>query len=452
MKSLNVDMTTGSIGKKLFAFSVPLVFSNIFQVFFNITDIAVAGRFAGTAALGAVGSTPFIIFVATWLLVGLGNGINVIAAFFIGLKNERELSETVHTAALMSLAAGIFLGLAGFCFAVPVLQLTHTKADLLYQASVYFKIYMCGMPAVSLFNFGNAVLSASGDTKSPLFYLLVSGIINIILNITFVVVFGMGVAGVALSSVISLYISAFFILQALFRGKAGIVFSVTRLRINPSKLFRIAGVGIPAGLQGAIFAVANVFVQVGVNRFDSITVAGVAASQNVDQLVYDVMGAFYIGCATFIGQNLGAGQGKRIIKAYWWSTFYSFFAGLAMGLLLYAFGRLYMSLFTDNPAVINAGLLRLKVMSLSYCVSAFMDNTIAACRGLGRTMIPSVIVFLGSCIFRIAWIYTVFAWVGTIQSLYLLYVFSWIITAVFEIIYFVFIFRKTVFQYNVKND
>ena len=323
-----------------------------------------------------------------------------------------------------------------------VLKLLHTKPELIGGAVLYLRIYFLGMPALAVFNFGNAVFSAVGDTRRPLFYLSVAGVVNVVLNLFFVIACGLDVAGVAMASVISQYISAVLVVTALFRSREGYGLRLWALRFNKSRTRAIVAIGIPSGMQNGIFELANLFIQMGVNTFSATMVAGNSAATNADALVYDVMAAFYTACGSFIGQNYGAGKKDRIRRSYFISMAYSFGAGLLLGLLLLLFGRQFLGLFTTDPAVMEAGLHRLTIMSLSYCVSAFMDCTIAASRGLGRSAVPTVIVILGSCVFRIIWVYTVFAWFGTIVSLYLLYVFSWSITAIAEIAYFVHVYRQ----------
>ena len=436
------SLTVGSISKNMLFFSLPLVCTNLLQVLFNMVDIAVVGKFAGTTALGAVGSTPQLIFLFTGLLMGLGSGVNVVTAYYIGAKDRKSVGETVHTGFLLCLATGLLLLFVGGFFGRTILSTMNTKADLIEDAVLYFRIYMISMPAASLYNFGNAIFSATGDTKKPLYFLLASGLVNVVLDLVFVIPLGMGVAGVALATVISQYISAFLVISALFRAHGHIRLCFSHFRIEKSKLRRLVAIGIPAGLQNAIFAFANVFVQIGVNSFDSIMVAGNSASANVDPLIYNVMAAFYVACATFIGQNYGAQNKSRVKNSYLIATFFAFFVAFVLGGLLFIFGRDVMSLFSSDSAVISAALHRVKIMAFSYCVSAFMDNSIAACRGLGKTFLPSIFVFLGSCVFRIAWIYTVFAYFGTIEALFLLYIFSWGITGIFEIAYFIHIFKK----------
>ncbi|MDD3795696.1 MAG: MATE family efflux transporter, partial [Lachnospiraceae bacterium] len=291
------------------------------------------------------------------------------------------------------------------------------------------------------------VFGAVGNTKKPLLFLSAAGVINVLLNLTFVIGFHLDVAGVAIASVISQYISAVLIIRALIKSEGTYGLRKKELRLSPKKTKQILSIGIPAGLQNAIFQAANLFIQAGVNTFSATVVAGNSAAANADALVYDVMTAFYIACGSFLGQNYGAGKKERVKKSYLVSLTYSFGTGLVMGLLLVLFGNQFLSLFTRDAAVIEAGRFRLTIMGLCYGVSAFMDCTIAAARGLGRSLVPTIIVILGSCVFRVAWIYTIFAYFRTMQSLYLLYIFSWTITAAAEILYFKREYRKEMANY-----
>lgn len=436
------DMTNGSLLKGMLFFSLPLMLSNTLQVFFNMADISVVGQFAGSLALGAVGSTSILIFLFTGFAIGIGAGINAISAYFIGSKNKEELKETIQTAFIVSLIAGFILGLLGFFLCKPILILMKTKPELLNSAILYFRIYMLGLPAVALYNFGNGVLNASGNTVSPLVYLSIAGLLNVILNLFFVIVLHLDVAGVAIASIIAEYVSAILIIRKLAFSKNDTNLTLKKPHINQQKALNILKIGIPSGIQFAIFSVANLFIQSAVNSFDASMVAGNAAAANSDPLVYDVIAAFYTAGATFIAQNYGAKKKDRILKAFFISILYSFLVAAFLGILLYFFGRQFLQIFSKDEAVIESGMQRLKVMAVSYCLSSFMDATIAASRGLGKTLAPSIIVILGSCVFRIVWIYTIFAWSKTFYSLFLLYPFSWIITAIAEIIYFVFAYKK----------
>lgn len=442
MSQVSMDMTRGSLKKQILFFSVPLMLSNLLQVLFNMSDIAVIGQFAGAMSLGAVGSTTTLISMYTGFLIGVSGGINVLTALYIGAKNKKSLSETVHSAFLLSIVIGLILLLLGVTTSRGVLELLKTKEELIDKASLYIKIYFLGIPALAIYNFGNAVFSAAGDTGRPLRYLFLAGIVNVLLNLFFVIVCRLDVVGVALASALSQCLSAFLIIFALFRSHADFALRIGSLRLSKDKARAILKLGIPSGFQNAIFGIANLFVQLGVNSFSAVMVAGNSAAANADALIYDVMAAFYTACASFMGQNYGSGNRKRVRDSYFVSLAYSFGIGLAMGLLLVVFGKQFLSLFTSDPEVMAAGMKRLTIMGFSYGVSAFMDCTIAASRALGKSLAPMIIVILGSCVFRVAWVYTVFAYFKTIPSLYLLYSCSWSLTAVAEILYFAHAYKK----------
>ncbi len=445
MRSLSCqDMTSGPLGKQILLFSLPLICSNLLQVLFNLADLAVVGQFVGSEALGSVGSTTTLVTMFTGFLIGLGGGINVLAARFFGARDDQRFGLLLHTAAILSLGLGVLLSILGVAFARPILQLLKTKENLLDGAALYLRIYLLGMPALALYNYGSAIMSALGDTRRPLRFLSIAGILNVFLNLFFVLVVRLAVAGVALASIISQYLSAALILLALRRNDAPYALNKSQLRLHRESAVEVIRLGIPAGLQNCIFALANLFIQVGVNSFSSVMVAGNSAAANADALIYDVMAAFYTACASFMGQNYGARNKKRVQQSYFLSLGYSFAVGLLLGLLLALLGRQFLALFSPDPQVIEAGMRRLSIMSVSYAFSAFMDCTIAASRALGKSMAPTVIVILGSCVFRILWVYTIFAWFGTIQSLYLVYICSWSITAVAEFLYFAAVYRRQV--------
>mgnify|MGYP002587050712 CR=1 FL=1 len=336
-------------------------------------------------------------------------------------------------------AALLFIGLLGSPF---MLRLLNTKDDLLPGAILYLRVYFLGMPALALYNFGNAVFSSIGDTKKPLLYLSIAGALNILLNLFFVIVCNLDVAGVALASAISQCVSAGLILHALTKVQDCYALHFREAKLDPAMTKSILALGLPAGFQNAIFAIANLFIQAGVNSFDSLMVKGNSAAANADNMIYDCMAAFYMACASFMSQNYGAGKPDRVKKSYFISLAYSFGVGLALGGGLFLFGRQFLALFTTEAAVIDAGMKRVGVMGLAYCISAFMDCTIAASRGLGKTVMPTVIVIMGSCVFRVIWVYTIFAHFHTIPSLYLLYPCSWALTAIAEILYFIHCYKQ----------
>ena len=443
-----ISMTEGPLAKQILFVSLPLMLSNLLQVLFNISDVAIVGRFAGSTALGSVGSTSIFVTLFTGFLIGLGGGINVLVARYYGAGRAKDVKKTVGSSLIISLIAGVILLLVGLFGSPALLQIINTKPDLLPGAVMYLRVYFLGMPALALYNYGNAVFSAIGDTKKPLIYLAIAGVLNVILNLFFVIVCKLSVVGVALASAISQCVSAGLILHALTKVQDSYALHLREVKFDRAIGQRVLMLGVPAGLQNAVFAFANLFIQAGVNSFDSLMVKGNSAAANADNLIYDAMAAIYMACASFMSQNYCAGKVDRVKKSFFISLAYSFAIGLLLGGSLLLFGREFLALFTTEPAVIDAGMHRIGVMGLAYCISAFMDCTIAACRGLGETVVPTILVVLGSCVFRVIWVYTIFAHFHTIPSLYLLYPFSWGLTAIAEIIYFVRIYKKAMRIYQ----
>lgn len=441
-KQRAMDLTQGPLPKQILQVSLPLMAINVLQVLFNMADLAVVGRFAGSVPLGAVGSTSKLLFLFTGLLIGISGGANVLVARYFGAGDRKKLTQTVHTSALVCLAMGVLLMAVGVVFARDIMELLNTKPELMDSAVLYLRIYVLGMPALGLYNFGNAVFSAVGDSRRPLYYMTLSGIVNVILNVFFVVVCGMDVDGVGLASAASQLLSAVLVIRALFRCDDIYGLRLAELRMDAACAGKILSIGIPSGLQNAIFSIANLFIQTAVNSFSAITVAGVAAAANADDLTVQASFGFCTACSSFVGQNYGARKKERIMKSYWICTAYAFGLLLVMGILLFVFGEQFLYLFTDDPAVVEEGMKRLRILALFYCVAVPMDCSIAASRGLGKTMVPTLIVVLGACVFRIIWVRTIFAFYGTITSLFLLYIFSWIITATIEVWYFYRIYRR----------
>ena len=428
----------------MFLFSVPLMLSQLLQVLFNMADVAVVGKFSSAEALGSVGSTTILVSLFTGFLIGMGSAVNVRVAQHLGAQDKPRTRASIRTSFVICLSMGCIIMVLCLVSARFILEVLGTKEDLIDGAELYFRIYALGMPALGIFNFGNGVLSANGDTKRPLAYLMVAGILNVIFNLFFVIICNMAEDGVALASIITQYVSAMLILVHMGKQQDDCSFRLQDLKkgIDKSEQKRILGLGIPAGFQHSIFAIANLFIQGAVNTFDSVMVEGNSAAANADAIIYNVMAAFYTACSTFMGQNLGAAKHDRVLKSYFIGIVYSFLAGAVLGGALFLFGREFLSLFANDEAVIEAGLQRTGIMCFSYAFSAFMDCTIAACRGIGKSFAPTVIVIMGSCVFRVVWIYTVFAHFHTIPSLYLLYIFSWLITSVAEIICFAVNYRK----------
>ena len=442
MRNAPTDMTRGNLWKQMLLFSLPLMASNLLQVLFNMSDIAVVGQFAGSHALGSVGSTSIVVTLYTGFLIGMGAGVNVLTARFLGAREDASVRQTVSTASVVCLTLGVILMALCFTMAKPLLTLLGTKDELIDGAILYLRIYAFGLPATALYNFGSAVLTAAGDTRRPLMFLAIAGVLNICLNLFFVIFCKMAADGVALATILSQYVSMILVLRVLLRSQDVYRLSFRDFQLSADKAQQILALGIASGLQHAIFSIANLFIQSAVNTFSAAVVEGNSAAANADALVFEVMAAVYTGCSTFVSQNYGARQKQRILKAYGVSTAYSFGVGAVLGLGLMFFGDAFLHLFTPDPEVIAAGMEKLHIMGWSYAFSAFMDNTLAASRGLGKSAVPMAIVILGSCVFRVIWVYTIFAMFHTLTSLYLLYIFSWSITAVMQIIYFSHCYKK----------
>ena len=439
-----IEMTRGSLWKNILLFSLPLMLTQVLEVLFNLSDVAIAGKYAYNTyvALGAVGSTTTLVSLFTGLLIGMGAGVNVAVARWLGIGDEESVEHTTHSSLLLCLGMGLVTCLICVCFAEPMLRLLNTKEDFLPGAVLYLRIYALGLPGMGIYNCGNGILSATGDTKRPLVYLSVAGVLNVILNLVFVIGCRMSAEGVAIASAIAQWVSAGLIFVHLLRRRDACRLELRKLRIHRMAAKRILMIGIPSGMQNAIFAVANLFVQAGLNSFDEITVSGAAAAANADTLIFNMMAAFYTACASFVSRNWGAGRKDRILKSYYISMLYAFLAGAIFGGLMLLLGRQFLYLFASEEAVNDAGIDRLRIMAFSYGFGALMDASIAASRGLGKSIAPTVMVILGSCVFRVIWIYTVFAYFHTVPSLYLLYIFSWVITGIAEFLYFRATYKK----------
>lgn len=439
--------TQGSLFTGIILFSLPLIASQILQVLFNISDVIIVGKGIqdSTIPVGAVSSTSTLLTLFTGFMIGLGAGINVKTAQYLGANKSDDVKKTVDTSLVISVITGVVIFVVCFFLARPLLELLKTKDELIDKAVLYFKIYAFGMPALAIFNYGNGVLSAAGDTKRPLIYLTVSGFMNVGLNLFFVLVCGLDVEGVGLASVITQYISGIAVIIRLIRIKDVHRLDFKTFSLSGKKAGEVLILGVPAGIQNCIFAIANIFIQTGINEFPYKEVTGINTAQYADTIIYNVMAAFYTACSTFMGQNYGAGKKDRVLKSYFISMLYACLFGLVLGAFCFYKGDIFLRLFDDDPEVIAAGMEKLKIVGFAFCISAFMDNTIAASRGIGKSLVPTIIVIIGSCIFRIVWIYTVFAHFKTITSLFLLYPVSWAITAVAEMAYFFVSFKKTKF-------
>ena len=443
-KSYQINMTEGSIVKKLLQFSVPLIFSSLLQILFNTADVIVVGRFAGDNSLGAVGSTGSLINLMVNLFVGLSVGTTVVAANFFGAGKKSELKETVHTAILLSLISGIILTIFGVVGAKQILQWMQSPKEILDLATQYLQIYFGGIISTMIYNFGSALLRAKGDTKRPLYILFFAGIINVILNLIFVILFKMDVAGVALATVISQTISAFLVVRCLLKETEEFKLDLKQLKINPQILIRIIKIGVPAGLQGIIFSLSNVIIQSSINSFGAIVIAGNSAALNIENFIFTGMNGFSQGTLTFISQNFGAKKYNRINKTIIIALFCVFLVGFVFGNLTVIFGRKLLSFFTTSPEVIESGISRLKIICTTYALCGMMDVMGNAIRGIGHSVLPMIITLLGACGIRLLWISTIFLIpkFHSCNTIFVSYPISWTVTFIAHIICFLIIRKK----------
>ncbi len=441
-KSYEMDMCSGPILGKILIFSIPLMLSGILQLLFNAADVIVVGRYAGSQSLAAVGSTSSLINLLVNVFVGLSVGVNVLVARYYGARRERAVSETIHTAISLSLISGVILVALGLLLARPMLELMGTPDDVIDKAVLYMRIYFVGMPATMLYNFGSAVLRAVGDTKRPLYFLTLAGIVNVFLNLFFVIVMNLDVAGVALATTLSQCISAFLILLCLMRSEGCLKVRLRDLKIHKIKLIRILKVGLPAGVQGAIFAISNVLIQSSVNSFGSIAMAGNTASANIEGFIYNAMNAVYQTNLSFTSQNFGARQYKRIDRIMVTCIAVVAAVGMMLGFAAYGAGEVLLGIYSSDPEVLRYGMIRLTVFGTTYFLCGIMDTMVGSIRGIGYSLTPMLVTLAGACGFRLLWIFTVFQWNRSLMVLYLSYPASWILTASVNILCFVIMRRR----------
>ncbi|MDE7277683.1 MAG: MATE family efflux transporter [Lachnospiraceae bacterium] len=439
-----MDMCSGSILGKILLFALPLMCSSLLQLLFNAADIIVVGRFAGDNSLAAVGSTSSLINLLTNFFMGLSVGANVLVARFFGARNQKELTETVHTAMTLSLYSGILLTLIGLVGAKRILIWMNTPADVLPLATLYLRIYFLGMTAMMLYNFGSAILRAIGDTKRPLYYLTIAGVINVLLNLLFVVVLQMDVAGVAAATAISQCISAVLIIRCMMKEQGSIHLELSALRVNGDKFKRILQIGLPASFQGILFSFSNVIIQSSVNSFGAVTVAGNSAGANIEGFVYVSMNAFHQAAISFTSQNVGAAKYERVNRILYMAELCVIVAGVVFGNLAVFFGYPLLRMYTTSPAVMEAGMRRMEIICRFYAFCGMMDVMVGALRGLGYAVMPMIVSLIGACGLRLFWIFTFFRMeqFHTVTSLYLTYPASWLLTFLAHVGCFIVVRRK----------
>ena len=437
-----IDMCNGTIMDKLISFSVPLILSGILQLLFNAVDIIVVGRFSGSQALAAVGSTTALINIFTNLFIGISLGANVLAARFYAAQKDKEMSETVHTAIMLALISGVVMLFVGIFFARGALELMGTPDDVIGQSTLYMRIYFAGMPFFMLYNYGAAILRAVGDTKRPLLFLIVSGVVNACLNLFLVIAFHLGVAGVAIATVTAQGISCALVLRCLQRSQASYQLRFRDLKIRGCYVQQIFQVGLPAGIQSTVINFSNALLQSSVNSFGSIAMAGYTAANNLFGFLYVSTNSITQACMSFTSQNYGVGKWKRMDRVLFNCIILSVAVMLTLGGGMYFFGPEVLKIYTTNPRVISCGMEVLTYTTLTYFLCGIMDLLPGALRGMGYSSVPMILSIIGTVGTRIVWIFGIFPNHRSLDILFISYPVSWMITIVLQVICFYFVRRK----------
>lgn len=442
IKKYEIDMTHGPLAGKLLLFAIPLMLSSMFQLLFNAADIVVVGRFAGSQALAAVGSNTALINLVTNLFIGLSVGANVVIANYYGAGKKEEISRTLHTGIYVALVAGIGLMIVGIFMARIFLTWMITPDDVIDLSTLYLRIYFLGMPALLVYNFGSAMMRASGDTRRPLYYLFFAGVLNVILNLILVIVFHLSVAGVAIATVTSQYASCGLIIRCLMRENSDMKLTLSKLRFDKSTALKIISIGLPAGFQGTVFALSNVVIQSSINTFGSVVVAGSAAAANIEGFVYMAMNAFYQTAITFAGQNFGARDLKRVKKVLGLCLLYVILTGFLFGRTTVIFAHELLRIYSPQEDVIRAGIVRMRYICNVYFLCGIMDVLVGILRGMGRAVMPMIVSIIGACGLRLLWIATIFRQDRRPEVLYISYPITWIITFTVHFICLFYVYQK----------
>lgn len=448
-KRYQLDMTEGRLLPKILLFSLPLMASSVLQLLFNAADVVVVGKFAGSEALAAVSSTTSLINLITQLFIGLSIGVNVVVAKHIGEKDFDKTYRSVSTSIIISLVGGVIVTVVGFLFCKTMLQLMGSPDDVIDLSALYLKIYFLGTIAMMLYNYGSAILRAQGDTQRPLKFLTLSGVLNVILNLIFVIVLKMSVAGVALATIISQYISAVLIMICLMKEKYPFGISLKEMTFDAAEFKQILVIGLPAGIQGTVFALSNVTVQSSINSFGKIVMAGNGAASNLEGFVYVAMNTFYQSAISFTSQNLGAKKYERLTPILFTCLGCVLVTGAVLGIGLWYFGDIFLSIYSSDPEVISAGIIRLSYIGKIYFLCGTMDVLCGCLRGMGYSLIPMINSLLGSCAFRLVWLATVFKIYHTQDMVYIVYPLSWIITIILHLILYIYVRKKM--QKNMES-
>lgn len=440
--SVRMDMLHGSLLNKILLFALPLAASSILQQLFNSVDIAVVGKFASSQALAAVGSNSSVISLMINLFVGISVGASVVIANYIGQRNERGIKNAIHTVSVITLASGGLLLVVGLLIARPILEMMDTPDDVIELAVLYLRIYFLGMPFFMIYNFGAAILRSMGDTKRPLYCLVVAGVINTALNLFLVIVLKMSVAGVAIGTVIANMVSAGMIVYILRHEKGPFRLEYKEIGVSRIELRKMLQIGIPAGIQGMVFSIANVFIQAAINLYGSDAIAGSAAALNYEYYCYFVVSAFSQAAVTFISQNYGARQIERCKKIFRQTMLLSVIACGCLNLFFVWQRRFAISIFTSSPDVYQFAAIRMEIVLLTQALACSYEIAGAALRGLGYSMLPAILTVFGTCVLRLFWVYVICPMIPGFDNLMLIYPISWIITGAAVLIAYYIIQRK----------
>lgn len=443
-KSYEIDMTHGAILPGLLKLTLPIMLSGVLQLLFNAADIIVVGNFASENSLAAVGSTTALVNLMTNLFLGLSTGANIMTSHYMGSQESKKVEKTVHTSIFISIISGIILTVIGIAFAEKLLVLMNTPPEVLGLSTLYLRIYFVGMVAMMVYNFGSSILRSKGDTKRPLYFLSFAGAINVLLNLLFVIVFKMDVAGVALATVISQFISASLIIACLMKETDAFHFDFRKLRPDGAIVKKLLSVGIPAGFQGVVFSLSNTVIQSSINSFGSIVMAGSAAAASIEGFIWVSMNSFSQGALTFTSQNVGARKYSRINRIALTACACGAVTGIVLGNLAFLFGRQLLSIYDSRPEAIDQGMIRLFFVCCFYFTCGLMDCIVGVIRGMGYAVTPTIVSLLGACGLRIIWISTIFRLpkFHTVPMLFISYPISWIITFSVHLICFAFMRRK----------
>lgn len=445
MRASAADMCQGPILKKAILYTIPIILTGLLQLLFNAADLIVVGRFCGSVSVAAVGATGAITNLIVNMFIGLSVGAGVGVAQALGANDWKAVRSTIHTAIPLALGSGVVLTVVGVILAKPLLALMGTPDDVINLSAVYMQIYFCGMTSSMLYNYGSAILRAAGDTKGPLYYLTIAGVVNVVLNFIFVTVFHMDVAGVALATAISQTLSAVLVIWALMKRDDACHFDIKAMKIEKAPLLKMMRIGVPAGIQGSLFSISNVIIQSSINSFGSVAMSGNAAAGNIEGFVYVTMNAFHQTALNFAGQNYGAKKYRRLLRICGVSLGCVCVAGIVAGGLGYTFARPLLGIYiTDSLEAIEYGVIRMGFVCLPYFLCGIMDVMTGLLRGMGSSIAPMLITVLGVCGLRIVWIYTVFRIPAyhSLQSLYFSYPLSWLATFLVQITVFFVLYRK----------